>query len=151
MRKKNSLLRAALMIVAATGLAACGGGGDGLNVLAGPNTYAAAISQMNSAAGLTSAALQSSFAAGYLDAGMTQAQLLDALGKDAAAFSTAGYSGVPLAGLTDVAVSGCNASNVCTLTGTLTNGDADTTTVPFTTQVVLENGGYRLLGDQKSS
>ena len=28
MRKKNSLLRAALMIVAATGLAACGGGGE---------------------------------------------------------------------------------------------------------------------------
>jgi hypothetical protein len=40
---------------------------------------------------------------------------------------------------------------VCTLTGTLTNADADATAVPFSTQVVLESGNYRVLGDQKSS
>ncbi|GAC1603231.1 MAG: hypothetical protein NVS3B2_07560 [Ramlibacter sp.] len=146
----NLWSRVALTFVAATGLAACGGS-DGPDPLAGATSYANAIAQANSAAGLNSTALQSSFATGYLDAGMTQAQLVDALGKDAAAFATPGYSGQPLVGLTDVAVSACTESNVCTITGTLTNADADTTAVPFSTQIVLENGSYRVLGDQKSS
>lgn len=145
---KNLWSRAALTIVASAGLAACGGG-DGPDVGATP--YVTAIALANSAAGLNSAALQSSFAAGYLDAGMTQAQLMDALGKDAAAFGSADYSGLPVAGLTDVAIGNCNSSSVCTLTGTLTNSDADATAVPFSTQVVLESGSYRVLGDQKSS
>jgi hypothetical protein len=151
MIKNNSWLGAALTIAAAAGLTACGGGGNAPDPLAAATSYGTAIAQANSAAGLNSAALQSSFASGYLDAGMTQAQLLDALGKDAAAFATAGYSGLPVAGLTDVAIGNCNASSVCTLTGTLTNSDADATAVPFSTQVVLESGSYRVLGDQKSS
>jgi hypothetical protein len=146
----NLWSRAALTLVAAAALAACGGG-DGPDSVVGVTPYATAIGQANSAAGLGSTALQSSFAAAYLDAGMTQAQLMDALGKDAAAFGTTGYSGLPVAGLTDVAIGNCNASSVCTLTGTLTNADADATAVPFSTQVVLESGNYRVLGDQKSS
>ena len=150
MRTKKNLWRgSALAIVAAAGLAACGGS-DGPDPVAGANDYASAIAQMNSAAGVGSPALQAAIATDYLDAGMTRAQVVDALGKDAAGFG-GGFSGLPVAGLTDVAVTGCNASNVCTLTGTLTNADADATAVPFSTQIVLENGSYRVLGDQKSS
>ena len=146
----NPWSRAALSIGVSAILAACGGG-NGPDSVAGLTPYATAIAQSNTATGLNSGALQSSFASGYLDAGMTQAQLMDALGKDAAAFGSTGYSGLPVASLTDVAISNCNASSVCTLTGTLTNADADATAVPFTTQVVLESGTYRVLGDQKSS
>lgn len=150
MSTKNLWLSAGLTIVAAAGLAACGGS-DGPDAVAGATSYANAIAQMNSATGVTSPALQEALAAGYLDSGMTRAQVLDALGKDAAGFGSADYSGLPLTSLTDVAVTACSPSNVCTLTGTLTNSDADTTAVPFSTQIVLENGTYRVLGDQKSS
>jgi hypothetical protein len=146
----NPWSRAALCIGASAVLAACGGG-DGPDSVAGLTPYATAIAQTNTAAGLNSSALQSSFASGYLDAGMTQAQLMDALGKDAAGFASAESSGLPVASLTDVAIGNCNSNSVCTLTGTLTNSDADATAVPFTTQVVLEGGNYRVLGDQKSS
>lgn len=150
MSTKNLWLSAALTMVAAAGLAACGGSG-GPDPVAGATSYANAIAQMNSATGVNSPALQSALATDYLDTGMTRAQVLDALAKDAAGFGSADYSGLPLAGLTDVAISACNPSNVCTLTGTLTNSDADTTAVPFSTHVVLEDGNYRVLGDQKSS
>jgi hypothetical protein len=50
-----------------------------------------------------------------------------------------------------VTISGCDAANVCTLTATLTNADADTTTVSFTTRVSFSNNKFRLLGDQKQT
>ena len=150
MSTNNFWLRAVLTLGTAAGLSACGGS-DGPDAMAGASAYASALAQTNSAAGATSPALQSALAADYLDAGVTRAQVLDALGKDAAGFGTAEFSGLPGVTLTDVNVSGCNASNVCTLTGTLANADADTTAVPFSTQIVLDNGSYRVLGDQKSS
>jgi hypothetical protein len=146
----TNLWRAALAMAAAAGLAACGGS-DGPDPVAGANGYASALAQMTSAAGVNSPALQSALATDYLDAGIARAQVLDALGKDATGFGSADFSGLPVAILTDVTVTACNASNVCTLTGTLANADADTTAVPFSTQIVLDNGSYRLLGDQKSS
>lgn len=150
MKKQKTLAACAL---AAAGLAACGGGGDGgADPAALASGYTASLAQMNTASGLTSASVQDQFASSYLDAGMTKAQVVDALGKDAAALGgNSGFSLFPMAGVADVSIGNCSAASVCTLSGTLTNADADTTSVPFTTQVVLENGAWRLYGDQKSS
>jgi lipopolysaccharide export system protein LptA len=56
-----------------------------------------------------------------------------------------------MASLSEVSIDACDANNVCTLTGTLTNSDADTTSVTFTTQVKITDGKVRLYGDQLSS
>lgn len=155
MKKLQTWRAAALALAAAALLAGCGGGdggtaGAGAFVSTGDlvNQYASSLGQPVSALAIVPAA----FASSYLDAGMTRAQVQDALQQDvAAAGANAGFSGIPGATLADVAITNCNAGGVCTLTGTLTNADADTTSVPFSTQVVLENGKYRLLGDQQAS
>lgn len=139
--------------VAAAGLAACGGGGGGgADPAALASSYTASLARMNTASGLTSTSAQDQFASTYLDAGMTKAQVVDALSKDAAALAANGdFSLFPMASVTDVSVGNCSAASVCTMTGTLTNADVDTTSVSFATQIVLENGAWRLYGDQKSS
>lgn len=150
MNKLHTWRVAAVSLAAAALLAACGGGGDGNGFASSGalDQYASSLAQRGAA--LASAAPQA-FASNYLDAGMTRAQLVDALQQDAAAGADASFSGVPAGSLTDVTITNCSANNVCTLKGTLTNSDADTTSVAFSTQVILENGSYRLLGDQQAS
>jgi hypothetical protein len=154
MDKRNSWRTACAFALTAAALAACGGGGgDPVDPVAGfQNGYAAPLAQAASPSTLTSASFQDSFATNYLDAGTTRAQVVDALGKDAAATTAStDFSSFPVASLTNVTVGDCGSDNICTATGTLTNSDADATTVPFTAKVVLERGIYRVLGDQKSS
>ena len=155
----KSSLRALLGAVAAASvLAACGGGGSSSPALTtdanttpgtGATTYAALLSQLSTPAGLASAQAASVFHDDYLDSGMTKPQVVEALGQEGAALSAVpGHSLFPQAALSDVQVTGCDANNVCTLTGTLLNSDADSTSVQFSTKVVNSNGTYRLLGDQ---
>jgi hypothetical protein len=144
------------MAAAAAALTACGGGGSSTagsgDSSAFAASYAANLSQLSTAAVLTSPALQDQFSTNYLDAGTTKTQVVAALNQDAAAIGAdSSFSLFPMGSLTDVSVSNCNSANVCTLTGTLTNADADSTSVPFATQIVLENGTWRLYGDQQSS
>ena len=152
MKDRISWRGASAAIVATAVLAACGGGSGGSSVAANfQGLYAQPLAQMATPATLTSPGLQAAFASSYLDGGMTRPQVIDALGKEAAAAGAPGYSLFPVASLADITITDCSASNVCTVSGTLANNDADETSVTFTSQVVLENGGYRLLGDQKSS
>lgn len=152
MKKPGSWRAVAAGLCAAASLAACGGGGGGGDTSSSTNLYTSNLPQAGSSSTLRSQSLQQAFASNYLDAGTDRAQLLDAMAQDAAAIdANAGFSGFPAGTLSDVQIGNCDTSNVCTLSGTLTNADADTTSVAFSTQVVLDNGNFRVLGDQKSS
>jgi hypothetical protein len=135
-------------------LAACGGGGDdGGPTLAtqASSAYGVLLAQLNSASGLASAAAGSMFGSNYLDAGFTRAQLLDALGKESTAVAASpDYSLFPMATVSNVTITDC-VSAVCTMSGTLTNSDADETAVPFTTKVLVIGNQIQLLGDQQAS
>jgi hypothetical protein len=153
--KTNPLSALACLATAAV-LTACGGGGgsstpptSSVNQGVGATAYASVLSQLNTTDGLTSTAVAAAFDDAYLDSGTTKPQVIDALAQEAAALgASAAHSLFPQVTLTDAQLSDCDANNVCTLTGTITNGDADTTVVVFSTKVVNVNGTYRLLGDQ---
>jgi len=140
-------------LAAALVLAACGGDDDNNTSSSGTGSYATVLSQLNTPAGMTSADVAAVFDNGYLDSGTTKTQVLSALSGEAAALTAhSDHSVFPQVTLDNVSLSNCNADNVCTLTGTLHNVDADDTTVQFTTKVVSTgNGSFRLLGDQLAS
>lgn len=150
MRKENNL-RALVGLAAAALLSACGGGG-GDDAGAGIPALPTVLAQLNTSAGLTDPAVARAYDESYLDAGQNKSQVLDALTRDADNLSAdPSYSLFPQVALTDTALTDCDAQNVCTLTGTLHNTDADETTVPFSTKVVRVGSAYRLLGDQAAS
>lgn len=156
MNNRNLGLAIGAGLLASALLAGCGGG-DG-DRATDPTTllqqsYASRVSGATTASVLTSASFQDAFASSYLDAGTTRAQAVEAMNKDAAAISASSeFSLFPGATLTDVSVGNCTSANVCTMTGTLANNDADATSVPFSTKVVVSaDGAYRLLGDQLPS
>lgn len=135
----------ALAIVSAA-LTGCGGSGDEVT----PQLPLSQALSSQSSSLAPSAALQDALASNFLDAGMNRTQVLDAVTQDGqTASSTPEFSGFPLAALSDTTVTDCDSNRVCTLSGTLTNQDADTTSVPFSARVVLEDRSYRLLGDQQ--
>jgi lambda repressor-like predicted transcriptional regulator len=142
-------------------LSACGGGGD--STPASPVTpavvatlsdsYGAALSKTSTTDGLASATLQDAFDAKYLDAGNSKAAVLSALaGEVAAAQVSPAFPGFPQVSLSNVTVTDCareadKSAWVCSMTATVSNGDADTTAAAFTTQVRFSDK-LRLLGDQ---
>jgi hypothetical protein len=153
--RTNFAAKAALSGLLALGLVACGGSsGTTTLVTADPagnltSSFGAGLSALNTKLGLQSAAFLGLFAPNFLDAGYTQAQLADNLAKDAVSLDGAtGVSLFPMVSLSNATVVCTGTSNVCTLTGTITNVDADVTETTFSTAVILTNGSFRLLGDQ---
>jgi hypothetical protein len=151
-------LRTGAALALLTGLAACGGGSSSSNNSSSAppadlaQTYASALAATGTPAGLSSPALKDSFAESFLDAGYTKAELVANVDADALALSqSTEFSAFPQLTLSDATITGCGADNVCTLSGTLTNGDADTTSVPFSVRVIRSDGAYRLHGDQQTS
>jgi hypothetical protein len=148
-------------------LAACGGGGDGGGSASTPTgsatptendkavfatDFGAGLNALKTYAGQTSAAFLDLFDDAFLDAGYTKAQVRNNLSQEAAATALGvDVSSFPGVTLSAVTITACDAANVCTLTATLTNADADTTTVSFTTRVSFSNSKFRLLGDQKQT
>lgn len=154
-------------------LAACGGGGDGGSSDSArtpspaaqssfASAYVTGLDALGSATGILSQGFRDLFDAAFLDSGVSKAQLDANLDGEAFALQISpDFPSFPTAKLSDVSISNCDsATGVCTLTGTLTNSDADltgadttaVTTVPFTTQVKYgADGKLRLLGDQSKS
>ena len=131
-------------------LAACGGASDKTG--GAVSTFNATLSNLSTEAGLASPATLASFDASYMDAGYTRAMLIADLAANADALKTnPDLSLFPGGTLSNVVIAGCDIKNVCTMTATLTNSDADVTAVDFSTKVVLSNGTYFLLGDQAAS
>lgn len=141
-------------------LAACGGGSGGSTAGSSGDTaqqnafitaYTNGLKALNTYTGLVSSSFVDLFSDTFLDAGYTKSLVRDNLAAEAVATAVApDLSLFPMVNLSDVAITNCNAANVCTLTATATNTDADTTAVTFTTQVQYINGKFQLYGDQGS-
>lgn len=135
-------------------LVACGGGSADL-AAGGQNMASylnATLSNLSTWAGLSTPATLENFDVSYLDAGYTRAMLAMDLAANADALQTnPDLSLFPGGTLSNVVIAGCDLKDVCTMKATLTNSDADVTTVDFSTKVVLSKGAFRLLGDQAAS
>lgn len=150
-----------IVVSALLTLSACGGGDD-VSVNSPQNLPAlaasfgtrinAGLSTLGTSIGLSSKAVADVFDAQYLDMGFTKTNLLDALTANSAALSTnPELSLFPLAEVSNPALSNCDANDICTLSATLVNSDADTTSVDFTVKVKVVSGVVYLYGDQAST
>jgi hypothetical protein len=115
--------------------------------------YGTGVTALNSYGGLTSTTFPDLFDDAFLDAGYTKPQVRANLAQEAAAQAiSAELSSFAAVKLSAVSIGNCDARNICVLTATLTNTDADTTAATFTTQLKYDNAGkFRLYGDQQGS
>ncbi|NBO12729.1 MAG: hypothetical protein EBZ03_02510 [Betaproteobacteria bacterium] len=116
-------------------------------------SYSSSLAGLSTQAVLTGSALQDLFDAKFLDSGFSRADIVAALNGEASAIQSAGgYSSVPQVTLANASVTDCVGTTqgdlICTLSGTLSNQDADVTSVQFTTQLRMADGKLRLYGDQ---
>jgi hypothetical protein len=142
-----------LIFSAVLAISACGG--NSINVQEAAKQFTASVTSgiaaLTGAAGLNSNALPSLFADKYLDGGYTKADVVSTLAANSTALPTAPeLSLFPLAAITNTTISGCD-NNTCTLNGTLTNSDVDTTSVDFSTKVIFIGGVVYFYGDQSST
>jgi hypothetical protein len=147
-----------LILSAVLTLSACGGTGvSGAAYLEAAATnfstnMSSLISALTTSAGLNSKTLTDLFNTKYLDGGFTKADLVTSLTDNATALGTTPeLSLFPLAAISNTKLTGCDSNDICTLTGTLTNSDADTTSIDFSTKVIDDSGVVYLYGDQSST
>jgi hypothetical protein len=136
-------------------LSACGGGSTTIDLQATATDFSARVSSslsaLTSSAGLKSQALLDLFDEKFLDGGFTRADLVSLLSTNATTLETnTELSLFPMATVTNAKVT-CGDTNICTLTGTITNSDADTTSVDFSTKVLVNTRGVFFYGDQSST
>jgi hypothetical protein len=114
--------------------------------------FTEAATLLTSATGLKDAKIPALFDDTYKEAGYTKANLSVDLQAEAAALAANPDASLfPIATLKNVTVSACDASSICTLTGTLVNSDVDTTETVVTTKVKKVNDEYYFIGDQQAS
>ena len=151
---------ATVLVSALMTLSGCGGGSNSYVGANGTATAADAFATKVSAAyaalvtgsGLTSSAVADLFDAKYLDMGLNKTGVLDVLKANSVALGTTPeLSLFPLAQVTNPVITFCDANNVCTLNATLVNSDADTTSVDFSTKVIIVSGLVYFYGDQSST
>jgi hypothetical protein len=146
---------AAAAVVAANLLTACGGG-DGITTTSAAAGFSAnvnsAFAALATTAGLTSSAIADLFDASYLDAGLKKSDVLALLSADSQALAASpDLSLFPMAMVSNVTMTNCDSAGICMLNGTLTNTDADTTAVDFSTKVKFINGMVYFYGDQSAT
>ena len=142
-----------LILSAVLTVSACGGSSSGFDPESAANEFSKKInslySELMTSAGLNSKSVATIFDEKFLDGGFNKAELLSTLTATSTALATTPeLSLFPMAAVTNVKLTGCDGNNVCTLNGTLTNSDADTTTVDFSTKVIVIAGVVYLYGDQ---
>jgi hypothetical protein len=147
---------AAAAVAAANLLTACGGGDGGITTTSAAAAFSAnvnsAFSALATTAGLTSSAIADLFDASYLDAGLKKSDVLALLSADSQALATSPDLPLfPMAMVSNVTMTNCDSAGICMLNGTLTNADADTTAVDFSTKVKFINGMVYFYGDQSAS
>jgi hypothetical protein len=136
-------------------LTACGGS-SGIDIESAVTEFSSkittALADLASSTGLNSKALPNLFDEKFLDQGLTKADIVNTLAANATALGTSPeLSLFPMASVTNPKLTGCDNNNICNLTGTLTNSDADTTTVDFSTKVIVLGGVVYFYGDQSST
>jgi archaellin len=144
-----------LILSAVLTLSACGGSSN-VDLVAVATEFStkfnSAFSELTSSAGVNYKALTNLFDEKFLDGGFTKADLVNSLTATSTASATSPeLSLFPMAAVTNSSLSGCDSNNICTLTGTLTNSDADTTSVDFSTKVISVGGVIYFYGDQSST
>ena len=136
-------------------LSACGGGSTTIDLQATATDFSAKVSSslsaLTSSASLKSQALLDLFDEKFLDGGFTRADLVSLLSTNATTLETNTELYLfPMATVTNAKVT-CGDTNICTLSGTLTNSDADTTSVDFSAKVLVNTRGVFFYGDQSST
>jgi len=102
--------------------------------------------------GLTSMAVANRVGAEHPDMSFTKTIAPDALHANSVAPATnSELTPVPSTQVTNPVISNCDSSKVCTLNATLVNSDVETTSVDFSTKVILVSGVYYFYGDQFST
>jgi hypothetical protein len=138
-------------------LSACGGSDNNSNPTTPTSDFNSnlqtSVATAATSAGLTSATTTDLIDAAYKDSGNTRTSQLAYLQAEATAITAntdlSGFVGYTVS---NIQISNCESNNVCTMTATLTNTDADTTTADITTKVKQgTDGKYRLYGDQLSA
>lgn len=160
---RKALTSVAAVVVFSVGLSGCGGGnGFASNAQIDANAtvlsadFANRVNRMvlglGTVTGLKDASVSALFDARYLDAGYTKATLsIDMASNSDALASNLDLSLFPSGTISNVVIGACDSQNVCTLSATLTNSDADVTEVNFTTKVIATGTGYTFYGDQNNS
>jgi hypothetical protein len=136
-------------------LTACGGS-SGIDIESAVTEFSSkittALADLASSTGLNSKALPNLFDEKFLDGGFTKVDLVNSLSANSTALGTnPDLSLFPMASVTNAKLTGCDTKDICTLTGTLTNSDADITSVEFSTKVLVIAGVAYFYGDQSST
>lgn len=144
-----------IVLSAVLTLSACGGGST-IDLQTTATEFSTkittALAELASSAGLNSQTLPNLFNEKFLDGGFSKADLVNSLTANSTALGTnPDLSLFPMAAVTNVKLTGCDTKDICTLTGTLTNSDADTTSVEFSTKVLVIAVVAYLFGDQSST
>jgi hypothetical protein len=151
--KTPRVFSSSIIFSAVLAISACGG--STFNVQEAATQFAASLTSglaaLTGASGLNSKALPDLFADKFLDGGYTKADVVNTLTANSKALETAPeLSLFPLAAITNTTITGCD-NSICTLNGTLTNSDADTTSVDFSTKVIVIGNAIYFYGDQSST
>ena len=129
-------------------LVACGSGGGVTAAASLATSLTSALAAMSSNQA-NYASFVSLLDSNFKQDGFTSATLSAALAADAAALP--GEASFPNITYSDATISNCNAAQVCDLTVTVTNSDADTVSTSMVLKVVLTPSGYKLYGDQSAA
>lgn len=149
------VLSSSLILSAALTISACGGSGT-FDLEAAATDLSTKISsymsELTTNLGLNSKALANLFDEKFLDGGFTKADLVSSMTANTTALSTApDLSLFPMANITNSKVFGCDNNGICSMSATLTNSDAETTSIDFSTKVIVISGVVYFYGDQSST
>lgn len=145
--KRSVKLATSLVVLslAVSLIAACGGGSD-------PASPSLLASRLLSSIGIFSVQptnptlFTSLLDTNYKQDGLAASDVSAILAADATALPN--DVSFPRVSFANPVISNCTASNVCDLTVTMTNADADLTSVSVTLKVIATASGYKLYGDQ---
>jgi hypothetical protein len=145
MKRSVKLATSLAVVSAAVSLvAACGGGSDA----GSPNQASGLLSSIGifSVQPTNFTVFTNLLDSNYSQDGFSAQQLRDMLAADAAAIPN--DVSFPRVSFNNPVISNCNASNVCDLTVTASNSDADAVSVTMTLKVIGTASGYKLYGSQ---
>ena len=151
----NRFFSSSLILSAALTISACGGNSTfdleaaAIDLSTKISSY---MSELATSVGFNSKSLSNLFDEKFLDGGFTKADLVSSLTATTTALSTnPELSLFPMANITNSKVFGCDNNGICSMSATLTNSDADTTSIDFSTKVILNAGVVYFYGDQSST
>jgi hypothetical protein len=148
---RTSLTAILLTVVASAVITLTGFGSDSASdSTAAADSLATKVNAASVAvSGLTSTAVADRVDAEALDLSFTKTIAPDALNANSLILGTNSESSqFPMTQVTNPVISNCDSTKVCTLNATLVNSDVDTTSVDFSTKVILVSGVYYFYGDQ---